>query len=109
MHGLAAISHHGYLLIGCVLFASAVGLPLPASVALLLGGAAAAHHTLSPATLLIVAAGSAFLGDTLLFFGGRFAGWWLLALICRISINPESCIFGSAEYFYKRGAKTLLF
>jgi len=106
---LAAISHHGYLVVGLVLFGSAVGLPLPASVAMLLGGAAAAHHVLMPGWLVVVAMGASFLGDSLLFFGGRYSGWWLLALICRISINPESCIFGSADYFYRRGAKTLMF
>jgi membrane protein DedA with SNARE-associated domain/rhodanese-related sulfurtransferase len=109
MPAIAAISHHGYLIVGLVLFGSAVGLPLPASVAMLLGGAAAAHHVLMPGWLVATAIGAAFLGDSLLFFGGRYTGWWLLALICRISINPESCIFGSADYFYRRGAKTLMF
>jgi len=109
MHAVASISHHGYLLVSLMLFLSAIGLPLPASVALLMGGAAAAHHTLNPGWLVIAAISAAFFGDTLLFFGGRYSGWWLLALICRISINPESCIFGSAEYFYKRGARTLMF
>jgi membrane protein DedA with SNARE-associated domain/rhodanese-related sulfurtransferase len=109
MPAIAAISHHGYLIVGLVLFGSAVGLPLPASVAMLLGGAAAAHHVLMPGWLVVTAIGAAFLGDSLLFFGGRYSGWWLLALICRISINPESCIFGSADYFYRRGAKTLMF
>ena len=109
MNVIVAISHHGYLLVALVLFGSALGLPLPASVALLLGGAAAAHHVLSPGWLVVTAVGAGLLGDSLLFFGGRYSGWWLLALICRISVNPESCIFGSAEYFYKRGAKTLMF
>ncbi len=109
MHFIASISHHGYLVVALVLFVSSLGIPLPASVALLLGGAAAAHHVLAPGWLVVVAIGAAFVGDSLLFFGGRYSGWWLLALICRISINPESCIFGSAEYFYKRGAKTLMF
>lgn len=36
-------------------------------------------------------------------------GWALLAVLCRLSINPESCILRSAESFYKRGKITLLF
>lgn len=36
-------------------------------------------------------------------------GWWLLAGICRVSVDPENCIFRSADYFYKRGPRTLLF
>ena len=43
------------------------------------------------------------MGDTLLFILGRYMGWGLLGLLCRLSINPESCILRSAESFYKRG------
>jgi rhodanese-related sulfurtransferase len=29
--------------------------------------------------------------------------------MCRLSMNPEGCIFSSSAYFYRRGSKTLLF
>jgi rhodanese-related sulfurtransferase len=48
-------------------------------------------------------------GDTLLYLGGRYTGWWLLAGMCRVSVDAENCIFRSADYFYRRGPKTLLF
>ncbi|HEY0308966.1 MAG TPA: rhodanese-like domain-containing protein [Acidobacteriaceae bacterium] len=86
-----------------------MGVPLPASVALLLAGAAVAHHALNPLTVAASAIGAAFLGDSLMFLGGRYAGWWLLAAICRLSVSLESGIFTSADYFYRRGAKTILF
>ena len=40
---------------------------------------------------------------------GRFSGWALLGVLCRLSANPETCILRSAEYFYRRGKMTLLF
>jgi rhodanese-related sulfurtransferase len=46
-------------------------------------------------------------GDTLMFLLGRYTGWWLLGLLCRISLNPEACILRSADSFYRRG-RTLL-
>jgi membrane protein DedA with SNARE-associated domain/rhodanese-related sulfurtransferase len=46
-------------------------------------------------------------GDTLMFLLGRYTGWWLLGLLCRISLNPESCVLRSADAFYRRG-RTLL-
>ena len=49
------------------------------------------------------------LGDTLLFFAGAYMGWGLLGALCRVSMNPETCILRSAESFYKRGKVTLLF
>jgi membrane protein DedA with SNARE-associated domain/rhodanese-related sulfurtransferase len=102
------IAHHGYAVTGGVLFLAAMGVPLPMSVTLLAAGAAA-HGDLRLSVLLTVAVLSAMSGDLLLYFGGRYTGWWLLAWMCRISINPEACIFSSAGYFYRRGPKTLLF
>ncbi len=109
MNLLAVIAHHGYAVTSVVCFISCCGLPLPLSVVLLTAGAAAHGGSLNYGVLLLCAAGSALLGDTLMYLGGRYTGWWLLAGLCRLSMNPDTCIFGSARSFYKRGPKTLLF
>ena len=103
------IMHHGYAVTALVLFLAAVGVPLPASTVLLAAGAAAHAGGLNPWVVLGVAWAGAVAGDTLLFFGGRYTGWWLLSILCRASVNPEACIFSSANYFYRRGPRTLLF
>jgi membrane protein DedA with SNARE-associated domain/rhodanese-related sulfurtransferase len=92
-----------------VVLAEALGLPVPAALGLLVAGAAAAHHTLSP--LLALAAGLAamLLGDNILFILGRVTGWWLLTTLCRFSLNPEACIYTSADTFHKKGRRILLF
>jgi membrane protein DedA with SNARE-associated domain len=105
---LSLIAHHGYFLIFIVVLAEAIGLPVPAAVALVAGGAAAAAGTLSVSKVLILALVAMLIGDTLLFVLGRYMGWSLLGLLCRVSVNPESCILRSAESFYKRGKTTLL-
>ena len=103
------ITQHGYLVLAVILFCAACGLPMPAALALLTVGAASTQHFLRPEVALLVAFSAAFTGDLLLFMGGRKTGWWLLALLCRLSANPESCIFTASNYFYRRGARTLLF
>jgi membrane protein DedA with SNARE-associated domain len=105
---LSVIMHHGYLLIFAVVLGEAIGLPVPAAVALVAGGAAAAAGSLSVPKVLAVAMLGMLIGDSLLFILGRYMGWALLGLLCRLSINPESCILRSAESFYKRGKTTLL-
>jgi membrane protein DedA with SNARE-associated domain len=102
------IAHHGYVLIFAVVLAEAVGLPVPAALALVAGGAAVASHALSAPRLMILALTGMLLGDSLLFVLGRYMGWSLLGFLCRLSANPESCILRSAESFYKRGKMTLL-
>jgi len=103
------LAKHGYTVLALVVFLEAVGVPVPAALALVAAGAAAALHHLNPFGVLIIALSAMLLGDTILFFLGRFTGWTLLGLLCRIALNPESCILRSAESFYQRGRTTLMF
>jgi membrane protein DedA with SNARE-associated domain/rhodanese-related sulfurtransferase len=103
------IMHHGYIVTLAVMFLASVGLPMPGATVLLAAGAAAHAGALDLSAVLALACVGAMSGDSLLFFGGRYTGWWLLGILCRVSINPEACIFSSAGYFYRRGPKTLLF
>ncbi len=106
---LAAVQHHGYAATALILLLSSCGLPLPLSIVLLTAGAAASSGSLNLGLVILCAASAALLGDTILYVGGRFTGWWLLAGLCRVSLNPETCVFGSARSFYRRGPRTLLF
>jgi membrane protein DedA with SNARE-associated domain len=105
----SSISHHGYLFLAIVCLAEAVGLPLPAALALLTAGAVAAYGGLHFYLVFAVALLAMITGDVILYFLGRVSGWALLGILCRLSANPETCILRSAEYFYRRGKQTLLF
>src|ERR1035441_7434632 len=114
---IGVVEHHGYAVVALGMFLTAAGVPLPASVLLLAAGASAdpnpahhqvLHHGLHLWLLLPMAWLAAVAGDTLLYLGGRYTGWWLLAGMCRVSVDTENCIFRAADYFYRRGPKTLL-
>src|SRR5262249_56518029 len=85
-----------------------VGLPMRAALVLVAVGAASASGALSAPLALLLAILAMLLGDLLLFELGRRMGWALLGLLCKVSVNPETCILRSAESFYKRGKLTLL-
>ena len=106
---ITSISRHGYLLVFLVVFLEAAGLPAPAALALIAAGAAVAAHILRGPLVYFNAVSAMLLGDTLLFFIGRYTGWALLSFLCGLSLQPETCILRSAESFYKRGRMTLLF
>ena len=106
---LSLISHHGYLLLAAVCLAEAVGLPLPAALAVLTAGAVAAYGDLHLYLVIGIGVLAMIVGDVVLYFMGRVSGWALLGFLCRLSANPETCILRSAEYFYRRGKQTLLF
>jgi len=99
----------GYLVLFACVFLEAVGAPVPAALALLIAGGAAGRGLMDPFRSLATALGAMLIGDVLTFLIGRYTGWWLLGLLCRISLNPESCILRSADAFYRRGRKLLLF
>lgn len=105
---LALILRHGGLLLGGWCFLEAVGLPLPAAFALMATGALVRQHDLPAVTYLAGVAGL-LAGDLLLYLIGRYSGWWLLGMLCRLSMNPESCIYNAAHTFYRRGRQALLF
>lgn len=106
---LNSVSQHGYMLIFLIALGEAAGLPLPAALAFVAAGAAAAAHLLNAPVVFALAFCAIVIGDCILFFLGRYTGWALLAALCRLSLNPETCILRSAESFYKRGRMTLLF
>ncbi len=78
-------------------------------MALMIAGAAIARGSFHGPGTLLGSLSALMLGDTLMFFMGRFTGWWLLGLLCRLSLNPESCILRSADAFYRRGRLLLVF
>ncbi len=105
---LQLMQRHGYALTFGLLLAESLGIPFPAALALVAAGAAVASHLLWGPYVLGAAIVALLLGDTVQFWLGRWSGWALLGFLCRVSINPETCILRSAESFYKRGKVTLL-
>jgi len=105
---ISLISRHGYSIVAAIVFAEAVGLPVPGALALVGAGAAVAGQVLRAPILLPLVVTAMVVGDTLLFLAGRYSGWALLGFLCKVSANPETCILRSAESFYKRGKTTLV-
>jgi membrane protein DedA with SNARE-associated domain/rhodanese-related sulfurtransferase len=105
---VAAIAQHGYAILFAFIFLEVIGFPVPAAPVLLVAGGASAHGPLRPEASILTALSALLLGDVSMYVVGRYTGWWLLGVLCRLSISPESCILRSADAFYKRGRAVLL-
>ena len=105
---LSLIAPHGYALVFGLLLAEAIGFPFPAALALVAAGAAVASHALLGVGVLAAGVVGLMIGDIAQFWLGRHMGWALLGFLCRLSMNPETCMLRSAESFYKRGKLTLV-
>jgi len=106
---LTGLEQHGYTILFAAVFLETIGFPIPAAIALLIAGGASARGSLNGLVALGGALLTMLIGDTFMFLLGRYTGWWLLGLLCRLSLNPESCILRSADSFYKRGRTLLVF
>lgn len=102
-------AERGYYTLAAVVFCEVIGLPIPAALALIAAGALAASGSMSVAASLGVAISAMLIGDSLMYLIGRNTGWWLLGMLCRLSLHPDSCILRSADVFYKRGRMVLVF
>ena len=104
----AWVAAHGYASVLGLLLLSALGLPMPAGLALILAGAAGHRGLLQMDVLIPLAILAESVGANTLYTGGRLTGWWLLGRLCRMTMDPEHCIFRSADFFYTRGPRVLL-
>lgn len=107
-HTLAFVERHGYALLFFWVLAEQSALPLP-SVPLLLAVGTLSHtgrlHLLPAIACSIIAA---LIADTVWFAVGRRGGRHVLRLICRISLEPESCVRQTENAFVKYGMRSLL-
>ncbi len=105
---LQFVVQYGYaLLFGWVLIEQG-GLPIPATPLLLAAGALAGRGRMS-FPLVILAATAACMGADLFWYSfGKRRGAIVLNLLCRIALEPDSCVRRTETRFERWGARTLL-
>ena len=108
MQGLGTFAlHHYVLVLFAVTLVEQLGLPLPV-LPLLLGAGALARTggASAPAAVLAYVVASS-LAHVSWFFAGRWRGASVLRLLCRISLEPDSCVRRTGSLFTRYGAKLL--
>ncbi len=105
---LAFLTLHGYAVIFLFVLTEQAGLPLPASPLLVAAGALAGVGRLDFATAVGLSMAACLLGDSLWYSLGRFRGGSVLRLLCRISLEPDSCVRSTEDIYTKHGARLLL-
>lgn len=99
---------HGYTVLFIWIFAEQIGLPLPATPLLLAAGALAGQGELSFALCITVGVLASIVSDTIWYQVGRVRGGKVLNLLCRISLEPDSCVRKTETSFERNGARSLL-
>lgn len=100
---------YGYVVVFAWVLAEQIGLPLPAVPFLLASGALAGSGRLNLALVLVAASIASLISDTIWYWIGRFGGVRVLGWLCRISLEPDSCVRKTQRSFTTHGARSLLF
>src|SRR5215469_13397222 len=99
---------HGLPLVFAAVFVEQMGLPLPAFPWLLAAGALSATGKFNLALGLGVTVLACLIADAIWFYLGRFRGNQVVALLCRISLEPDSCVRRTQNVFTKYGLRGVL-
>jgi membrane protein DedA with SNARE-associated domain/rhodanese-related sulfurtransferase len=99
---------HGSLVLFAVVLAEQVGLPIPAVPLLLAAGALAGAGNMNLVAAIGLSVIACLLGDLVWFYLGRRRGRQVLNLLCRISLEPDSCVRHTEDFFVRHGTRSLI-
>jgi membrane protein DedA with SNARE-associated domain len=102
------VVRHSELLIFVYVLADQLGVPLPATPALLGIGALAAAGKINPGVALALIVAACLLADLVWYSLGRRLGARVLRLLCKISLEPDSCVRRTEDVFIRYGVRSLL-
>src|SRR5258708_5807738 len=101
---LEFLIRHGYWVLFGITMAEQRALPIPAIPALLAMGALVGTGRFSFGMAMLFAISGATLADNIMYTLGRKKGHTLLNLLCRISLEPDSCVSTTRYWFRKLGS-----
>jgi membrane protein DedA with SNARE-associated domain len=99
---------HGYLVVFLWVLVDQAGVPIPGIPMLIAAGALAGAGRLDLGLVVVLALIASLLADSAWFWLGRTKGTHVLGFLCRVSLEPESCVRRTTDSFARRGALTLV-
>src|SRR5438552_6548004 len=105
---LEILSQYGYLVLFAFVLAEQIGLPIPAVPVLLGVGALTGAGRMSLALAFGAVLAASLPPDLVWYELGRRRGSRVLGLLCRISLEPDSCVRRTENLFMQRGRKALV-
>jgi len=100
-HPMEFLLRHGYPVLFAMVLAEQLGAPLPSAPVLLAMGALIGTGKYSWTEALSLAIAACLLADGMWYGIGRRKGSSVLKLLCRISLEPDSCV-SQTRYWFKR-------
>jgi membrane protein DedA with SNARE-associated domain/rhodanese-related sulfurtransferase len=99
---------YGYLLLFAAVLVEQFGIPLPATPFLLAAGALSAEGQISFSLALVAGIVAALTADSAWFLIGRRYGHHVLRILCKLSLEPTTCVRKTQDSFGRRRGVTLM-
>jgi membrane protein DedA with SNARE-associated domain len=99
---------HGYVVLFGWVLLEQLGLPIPAAPLLIAAGALARAGKMNLLVALALPFVALILADLFWYFLGRYRGGRILKFLCRISLEPDSCVRRTENLFIRHGVRSLL-
>jgi membrane protein DedA with SNARE-associated domain len=105
---VAELTKHGPLVVFVWVSAERLGLPMPAAPVLIAAGVLSATGQVSFARAMALGVLGCLVGDLAWYAVGRRRGTAVLRIVCKISLEPETCVRRSSDFISRYGARSLL-
>lgn len=102
------ILHHGYLWLFLAALLERLGLPLLVTPLVIAAGAVAGLGDLNLLGIILVTVIASEIGDLVWYELGRNRGPSVLRLLCKISLEPDSCVRRSEDAFARHMTSSLI-
>ena len=99
---------YGYFVLFAWVLVEQFGIPLPATPVLLAAGALSAEGQISFPLALLVGVIASLAADSTWFLVGRHYGHHVLRILCRLSLEPTTCVRKTQDSFGRRRGVTLM-
>jgi membrane protein DedA with SNARE-associated domain/rhodanese-related sulfurtransferase len=103
------LEHIGVAAIFLFVLVEQVGLPIPAYPLLIIAGAWSAQGGASFASILAAAIAACLIADLSWYVAGHRIGSRVLRAMCRLSLEPDSCVSDTERMFTRFGTRVLTF
>jgi membrane protein DedA with SNARE-associated domain/rhodanese-related sulfurtransferase len=105
---LLALSQYGLTVVILNVFLDQIGLPVPAVPTLIVAGAVATAGTFSLGALFAGSVIACLIADCAWYWVGQRYGIRVLRTLCRISLEPDSCVSQTQNRFERWGINSLV-
>jgi membrane protein DedA with SNARE-associated domain len=104
----ALLAQHGLTLVFVNVLITQAGVPIPSVPMLIIAGAFVGQGDMALLPLLLVSVIASLIGDSAWYIAGRRYGHGILRTLCRVAVEPDSCVKQTENIFDRWGAPSLM-